>query len=80
MTIQITRPELEALIKERLASGQFKDAEDVLIQALRSSGTVSPDAAQEREAAIERLKTFGKTHRLSLGGITIRELRHQARP
>jgi len=30
--------------------------------------------------AIERLKNFGKTHRLSLGGITIRDLRHEARP
>jgi hypothetical protein len=30
--------------------------------------------------AIERLKSFGKTHGLSLGGMTIRELRHTARP
>jgi hypothetical protein len=30
--------------------------------------------------AVERLKVFGKTHRLSLGNMTIRELRHQARP
>jgi len=32
------------------------------------------------KAAIERLKVFGKTHGLSLGGMTIRELRHEARP
>jgi hypothetical protein len=31
-------------------------------------------------AAIERLKTFGKTHQLSLGGITIKQLRDEARP
>jgi hypothetical protein len=30
--------------------------------------------------AIERLRTFGQTHGLSLGGMTIRELRHEARP
>ena len=30
--------------------------------------------------AIERLRSFGKTHGLSLGGMTIRELRHEARP
>jgi hypothetical protein len=36
MTIQITRPEVEALIEERLRSGAFKDAEDVILQALQS--------------------------------------------
>jgi Arc/MetJ-type ribon-helix-helix transcriptional regulator len=35
---------------------------------------------QERQAAIERLKNFGKTHQLSLGGITIKQLRDEARP
>ena len=80
MTIQITRPEVEALIKERLESGQFKDAEDVILQALRSSGTQTPPVEQQRSEAIERLRTFGRTHGLSLGGMTIRELRHEARP
>ena len=42
MTIQITKPEVEALIKARLESGQFKDAEDVILQALQSSGAESP--------------------------------------
>ncbi len=36
MTIQITRPEVEALINQRLRSGAFKDAEDVILQALQS--------------------------------------------
>jgi len=36
MTIQITKPEVEALINQRLQSGAFKDAEDVILQALRS--------------------------------------------
>jgi len=75
MTIQITRPEVEALINQRLQSGGFKDAEDVILQALQSSGTPAPEAARERREAIERLKTFGKTHGLSLGGMSIRELR-----
>ena len=30
--------------------------------------------------AIETLKGFGKAHGLSIGGKTIRELRHEARP
>jgi len=39
MTIQITKPEVEALINQRLRSGGFKDAEDVVWQALQSSPT-----------------------------------------
>lgn len=34
MTIQITRPEIEALIQERLHSGAFESVEDVLFDAL----------------------------------------------
>lgn len=37
MTIQITRPEVEELIKQRLQTGGFKDAEDVILQALQPS-------------------------------------------
>jgi hypothetical protein len=48
MTIRITRPELEALIKTRLESGQFEDAEDVILQALQASATEPP---QTRRAA-----------------------------
>jgi hypothetical protein len=79
MTIQITKPEVEALINQRLRAGGFKDAEDVILQALQASGSQPPEFEQQRREAIERLRTFGKTHGLSLG-ITIRELRDQARP
>ena len=79
MTIQITRPEVEALIKRRLKTGAFKDAEDVILQALRSSETGESGTEDRRREAIERLRTFGKTHGLSLG-MTIRDLRHEARP
>ena len=79
MNIQITKPEIEALINHRLQSGGFKDVEDVILQALKASETAQQTEA-ERQAAIERLKTFGKTHGLSLGGMTIRELRDEARP
>jgi hypothetical protein len=51
MTIEIRRPELEALIQERMKSGGFQSIEDVLLQALKSSGfsrkaTVHPPGAQ----------------------------------
>jgi hypothetical protein len=80
MTIQITKPEIEALISQRLQSGGFKDAEDVILQALKTSQSTRSIAEQDRSAAIERLKTFGKTHGLSLGSMTIRQLRDEARP
>jgi len=35
--IEIQRPELEALIRERMMSGAYHDVEDVLMQALQSS-------------------------------------------
>ena len=37
MTIEIHRPELEALIQERMKSGAFQNVEDALMQALKSS-------------------------------------------
>jgi hypothetical protein len=37
MTIEIHKPELEALIRERMKSGTFQNVEDVLLQALKSS-------------------------------------------
>jgi Arc/MetJ-type ribon-helix-helix transcriptional regulator len=80
VTIQITKPEVEALINRRLKTGAFKDAEDVILQALRSSESGESGTEEARREAIERLRTFGKTHGLSLGGMTIRELRHEARP
>ena len=79
MTIQITRPEVEALINKRLQSGAFRDAEDVILKALQASGAQPPEFEQQRREAIERLGT-AQTHGLSLGGMTLRELRDQARP
>jgi hypothetical protein len=36
MTIEIEQPELEALIQQRLRSGQFHSVEEVLLRALQS--------------------------------------------
>ena len=60
MTIQITKSEIEALINQRLQSGAFKDAEDVILQALRSSSTEAGPSEGRRREAIERLKTLVK--------------------
>jgi hypothetical protein len=37
MTIEIHRPELEALIRERMKTGVFQNVEDVLMEAMTSS-------------------------------------------
>jgi hypothetical protein len=50
MIIEIHRPELEALIRERMTSGGFQNVEDVLMQALRSSAfkTETPTVPKRR--------------------------------
>ena len=79
MTIQITRPEVERLINQRLQTGSFRDAEDVILQALQSFETETQSSDEKRREAIDRLMAFGRKHRLSLEGMTIRELRDEAR-
>ena len=48
VTIEITRPEIEALIQQRLHSGAFESVEDVLFDALEIQG--------EREAWLQENK------------------------
>ncbi len=45
MTIEIQRPELEALIHERMKSGAFQNVEDVLMQALKASSAADEKGA-----------------------------------
>jgi hypothetical protein len=56
MTIEIHRPELEALIRQRMKSGGFQNVEDALMQALKSS---SLPAEQDAGAPDERLAAMG---------------------
>jgi hypothetical protein len=51
MTIEIHRPELEALILERMKSGAFRDVEDVLMQALKSAPPPAESAGGPEEWA-----------------------------
>ena len=48
MTIEINRPEIEALIQQRLHSGAFQSVEDVLFDAL--------EMQREREAWLQENK------------------------
>jgi hypothetical protein len=47
MTIEIHKPELEALIQERMKSGGFQNVEDVLLEALQSSPVAKKKAPRK---------------------------------
>lgn len=89
MTITIDlAPELQAeLARQAATHGMGLDAyaAGLIERAARlPQGPVPvaavPGPSREVVQAIETLRGFGKAHRLSLGGMTIRELRHEARP
>jgi Arc/MetJ-type ribon-helix-helix transcriptional regulator len=76
-------PKIERIVNDAVRSGQYGSAEEVLSEAVsvwQARQTTAAPTNDERQAAIERLKGFGKTHQLSLGGITIKQLRDEARP
>jgi Arc/MetJ-type ribon-helix-helix transcriptional regulator len=71
----------EDVLSEAIAVWQAERASAVFptqAEAIEGARTMSHE--EERQAAIERLKNFGKTHQLSLGGMTIKQLRDEARP
>lgn len=45
MKIEITRPEVEALIQQRLRVGSFANPEDLIFHALQASVAVKPTGA-----------------------------------
>lgn len=49
MTIQIHRPELEALIIEHMKAGGFQSVEDALLQALKASPPAADPTGKPRE-------------------------------
>jgi len=76
-------PRIERIVEEAVRSGEYRSAEEVLSEAVfvwQARHTASGPTGDERQAAIERLRNFGKTHNLSLHGITIKQLRDEARP
>jgi hypothetical protein len=88
MTITIElAPKLEAeLARQAATRGVEIDVYAAGLLEAAAHRSAAPDKTQicppaaEVVEAIERLRSFGKTHGLSLGGMTIRELRHEARP
>ena len=82
MEVHLT-PDQERLIAAALQSGQYRDASEVLDDALRTLsaqrlGLNRP--GDDTLQAIERLRRFGKTHGLSLGeGLTVKDLINEGR-
>jgi len=76
-------PRIERIVEDAVRSGEYRSAEEVLSEAVsvcQARHTAAEPSQDDRQAAIERLKNFGKTHHLSLGGVTIKQLRDEARP
>ena len=85
ITIELA-PELQAeLARQAATQGIGIDAyaasliEGAAYRAIAAEEAPSSTLYREVFEAIETLKGFGKTHHLSLGGMTIREQRHEAR-
>ena len=49
MTIEIHRPELEALILQHMKSGRFQSVEDVLMQALKAPPPAEKPSESSRD-------------------------------
>jgi len=90
ITIELA-PELQAeLVRQAATRGVGVDAYAASLIEIAARLSIVPATvadnpqpsalSHEVVEAIETLKGFGKTHHLSLGGMTIRELRHEARP
>jgi hypothetical protein len=60
MTIEVHRPELEALIRERMKSGAFQNVEDVLMQALQSSVLTTETPATPKRWRPESRKSLAQ--------------------
>ena len=78
MTIEITKPEIESLIHQRLQTGAFADAEDVILRALQSFEPEPVFDKQRALAAGARIRELSKG--LTLGGLTVRDLIDEGRP
>jgi deoxyribodipyrimidine photolyase len=79
MNIEITRPEIESLIHQRLESGAYSDAEDVILRALQSFAPETGPAFDKQRALAAGARIRELSNELSLGGLTIRELIDEGR-
>lgn len=74
MTIEITSPEIEAMIRERMDSGAFSSVEEVLLDALAIQQE-REEWLQENKQSIEARINRGIAQLDRGEGITMEELR-----
>ena len=81
MTIEITRPELEALIQERLRTGGFKDPQDAILEAFQRSSAgdlrdaiLSPASADAESAPSWLKDSWRKARESGLDTMTMEEI------
>jgi Arc/MetJ-type ribon-helix-helix transcriptional regulator len=77
MTITL-KPDTARLINEELKRGHYKDAEDVIRQALhtlRAAHQAAPSEVQECQEAAARIRELRQG--VTLGGLKIKELIHE---
>ena len=76
MTIEIHEPELEEMIRERMESGRFRDVEDILLQALKTSIEPSPESEEPKES----LTAFLMKSPLRGSGLEVERVKDYPRP
>jgi Arc/MetJ-type ribon-helix-helix transcriptional regulator len=73
MTVEL-KPELERMIQEQLASGQFSSVDEVLVTALSRM----PHRRRSNKAAVARMIEFSRQHTVKLApGETVEGLVHE---
>jgi Arc/MetJ-type ribon-helix-helix transcriptional regulator len=66
MNIRITKPEVEELINHRLQTGKFKDAEDVVFQALQALPAMEAAALHSGPLTKDIVELFAPLRGLNL--------------
>lgn len=61
MMIEIHRPELEALIRERMTAGAFQSVEDALMQALTDSPPPDAEAEQPKRTSADLIAAIQRS-------------------
>ena len=81
MTIYLT-PEQEKIVKEELESGHFRTPEELISQALQALRATAPSSGKSgnngsRREAVREMMEFVEKNRISLQGISVKELIHE---
>jgi Arc/MetJ-type ribon-helix-helix transcriptional regulator len=81
MTIHLT-PEQEKIVKEELKSGHFRTAEELISRALHALRAAAPSSGKRgnngsRRKAVREMMEFVEKNRISLQGISVKELIHE---